>query len=88
MKRRPSAYVAATFRLCQERNKALKKRLDHEKEQLKREAKRSFCFALLCVSCIPKHTKIDTETLVQLFIHYKEAVTARKEVLTRGTFND
>ena len=37
---------------------------------------------------MPKHLKIDTETLAQLFVPYKEAVTARKDAPTRSAFND
>ena len=87
MKKRPSAYVAATFRLCQERKKALKEGSGHV-EKRKRRSERDFCFAPLRVSCTPKHLKIDTETACQLFVPYREATSARKEATTRTVFND
>ena len=37
---------------------------------------------------MPKNLKIDTETLAQLFVTYKEAATVRKEALTRSIFYD
>ena len=92
LKKRPSEYVAATYRLCIKRQMA-----STTNEQTKEggEAKgggsvkfRDFCFAPLHTSCIPKHVKIHTEILAQILVPHKEAVLARKNAPTRNHYND
>ena len=45
------------------------------------------CFAPLRRSCIPRHVKLDTEALAQIFVPYKKAVEARKAA-NRLIYND
>ena len=45
-------------------------------------------FADGSTTLVPKHWKIDTETLSQFFVLYKDAVTARKEAPMRSIFSD
>lgn len=56
--------MAATHRLCLERALHL---------QTGEREKRDFYFTPLCTSCMPKNLKIDTETLLQIAMPYKEA---------------
>lgn len=89
MKKRPSDYVLATYRLCQERAACKQTAVESsEKKQRKKGGNRDFCFAPLRTDCIPKNLKIDTETLAQISIPYKETVAARKEFTSRSCYND
>ena len=74
LKKRSSEYVTTTYRLC--------------KEITSVAGGRDICFAPLHTSCIPRHVKIDTETLAQIVIPHREAVQARKDATTRLNYND
>ena len=65
---------------CDERKRRKKK--DKNK---KRGEDRDFCFAPLRTSCVPGHVKIDTETMAQIFVPYREAVDATDD---RKEYND
>lgn len=84
----PFEYVGATYRLCLERASGLASRARSEEKKSKRGADKEFCFAPLRTSCIPKHVKIDTETLSQITVPYKKAVAARKEAPSMLDFNN
>ena len=72
LKKFPSKYVGATYRLSQAMPDG------------------DICFAPLRRSCIPRHVKLDTEALAQIFVPHRKAAEARKAagISNRLHYND
>ena len=93
MKKNPSRYVSATFRLEKESASTAKKEeedtsVGSSSPSKERKISKEFCFAPTRRSCVPTHVKIDTETCAQVTMRYSEAVKERKDAIERRDFND